>query len=186
MKLTLHAATSIPTASCSSVMCRARSTSLQTLSSTRPRKTRPRMTTTRRQVSSCFASSLALFQLLRSPLLHPTLLHLLSSRTTSLLFLSIPLLLPHSPSLPSSRLVTHLHPPGRASRLAAFGRRYRDDETSERIQVCAPSLLTQLEVLVGLHEQKSLHALCNRVWPEKMREFNKEVRRREEERAGRC
>uniref|UniRef100_A0A7S0HCJ6 Alpha-type protein kinase domain-containing protein n=1 Tax=Hanusia phi TaxID=3032 RepID=A0A7S0HCJ6_9CRYP len=30
-------------------------------------------------------------------------------------------------------------------------------------------------VLVGLHEQKSLHALCNRVWPEKMREFNKEV-----------
>ncbi|EKX41246.1 hypothetical protein GUITHDRAFT_142162 [Guillardia theta CCMP2712] len=34
---------------------------------------------------------------------------------------------------------------------------------------------TELEVLVGLHEQKSLHALCNRVWPEKMREFNKEV-----------
>jgi hypothetical protein len=30
-------------------------------------------------------------------------------------------------------------------------------------------------VLLGLHEQKALHALCNRLWPQQMKEFSEEV-----------
>jgi len=33
----------------------------------------------------------------------------------------------------------------------------------------------QKRVLVGFHKQQALHSLCNRVWPEKMREFNDQV-----------
>ena len=31
-------------------------------------------------------------------------------------------------------------------------------------------------MLLGLHEQKALHALCDRLWPEQMKEFNAEVK----------
>ncbi len=31
------------------------------------------------------------------------------------------------------------------------------------------------QVLLGLHEQKALHALCNRLWPQQMKEFSEEV-----------
>mmetsp|Transcript_31228 Transcript_31228/g.48929 ORF Transcript_31228/g.48929 Transcript_31228/m.48929 type:complete len:751 (-) Transcript_31228:241-2493(-) len=30
-------------------------------------------------------------------------------------------------------------------------------------------------VLLGLHDQKALHSLCNRIWPEKMKKWNEEV-----------